>query len=215
VTSPRQPRPSAPGARPAPAGTPGRTGLPGRLRPAPSGPAIRRPGAFPLIIAAGVVTAVGIGVYGRLHPPAATVLDVAGFSSGAAAKAWLTTLATLLALVQVASALVLTGRLGGRVPPWTAPLHRWSGRAAVVVTLPVAVHCLYALGFQTGSLRVLVHGIAGCAFYGVFVAKMLALPRRDVPGRTVPVLGAALAAALAALFATAAAWFFVTSGVHF
>ena len=75
---------------------------------------------------------------------------------------------------------MLMYRTGGA--RWAGPrLHRWSGRVAVLLTVPVAVHCLYALGFQLGSPRVLVHSLVGCFFYGVFVAKMLVLPRPDAP----------------------------------
>ena len=45
----------------------------------------------------------------------------------------------------------------GRIPltgAWVGPVHRWSGRVAVAVTVPVAVHCLYALGFEDYDTRV-------------------------------------------------------------
>ena len=77
--------------------------------------------------------------------------------AGTAAKAWLATVAFLLALVQLTSALIMYGRIPDaprRLDRHAAPLVR---RAAVLVTVPVAVHCLYALGFQTGATRVLVH----------------------------------------------------------
>ena len=80
----------------------------------------------------------------------------------------------------------------GRIPlrgNWVAPLHRWSGRIAVAFTVPVAVHCLYALGFQTFDARVAVHSILGCFFFGAFICKMLILTRDDSPGWALPVLG--------------------------
>jgi hypothetical protein len=60
------------------------------------------------------------------------------------------------------------GRIPVRAPSWIGALHRWSGRAAVLLTVPVAVHCLYALGFEGGEPRVLVHSLFGCFFYGAF-----------------------------------------------
>ena len=54
-------------------------------------------------------------------------------------------------------------------------VHRWSGRIAILLTVPVIIHCVYALGFQTYSARVLAHSVLGCFFYGAFVAKMLSL----------------------------------------
>ena len=98
---------------------------------------------------------------------------MAGFSSGTAAKSWLGTAAFALVVVQLLSAVAMYRTGAG----WLAGLHRWSGRVAVLLTVPVAVHCLYALGFQLGSPRVLAHSLAGCFVYGVFVAKMLVLPR--------------------------------------
>jgi hypothetical protein len=169
-----------------------------------------------LVIAFGVgsLISVGLGVYGRTHEPTFYALNVAGFSSGIAAKAWLATAAFVLAVVQLVSALVMYGRIPVRAPSWIGALHRWSGRAAVLITVPVAVHCLYALGFQAGEPRVLVHSILGCFFYGAFAAKMLVL-RARVPSWTLPVLGGAVFAALTGLWLSASVWFFATSGLTF
>ena len=181
-------------------------------------PAGRRSGLVPvaLIFGFGSLVAIGLGAYGRAHEPTFVALNVAGFSSGTAAKAWLATVAFLLALVQLGSALVMYGRVPRiAAPPGSVPCTAGPGRVAVLVTVPVAVHCLYALGFQTGSVRVLVHSLVGCFFYGAFVAKMLILNRRDAPGWTLPVLGGAVFTGLVALWSTSAAWFFGTSGMTF
>jgi hypothetical protein len=159
--------------------------------------------------AVGVAVSVGLGVYGRFHEPTFVAVNVAGFSSGLAAKAWLSTAAFALVLVQIVSSRrALRG--GSRV--WSG-LHRWSGRAAVLVTVPVAVHCLYALGFQDTDARVLVHSLAGCAFYGAFVAKMVVLPRSGTPGWTLPLFGGLVATAFTTVWLTSAVWFFATSGI--
>lgn len=168
-----------------------------------------------LVSAIGVLVAVGIGVYGRVHEPTFFAVNVGGFSSGTAAKAWVATLAFLLALVQLWSALVMYGRIGSTAPSWIGGLHRWSGRVAVLVTVPVAVHCLYALGFQSGEPRVLVHSLAGCFFYGAFVAKMLLLRRPNAPGWALPVFGGAVFTGLVAIWLTSSLWFFTTSGLTF
>jgi Family of unknown function (DUF6529) len=169
-----------------------------------------------LVIAFGVgaLISVGLGVYGRTHQPTFFALNLAGFSSGLAAKAWLATGAFVLALVQLVSALIMYGRIPVRAPSWIGALHRWSGRVAVLLTVPVAVHCLYALGFQSGEPRVLVHSLFGCFFYGAFAAKMLVL-RARTPNWTLPLLGGAVFSALTALWLTAAVWFFATSGITF
>ena len=95
-------------------------------------------------------------------------------------------------------------------PSWIGGLHRWSGRIAFILTVPVVVHCVYALGFQTFSARVLAHSIAGCLFFGVFTVKMLALTRRGMPGWVLPVLGGLAFALLVLLWFTSAFWFFTT-----
>ncbi|HEX6355628.1 DUF6529 family protein [Actinophytocola sp.] len=166
-------------------------------------------------LALGALVAVALGVYGRVHEPTGEALNIAGFSSGLHAKAWLSSTAFLLAIVQVLTASAMWGRLpgvraGGR---GVSAVHRWSGRAAVVVSLPVAAHCLYALGFQGFDVRVLIHSLLGCFFYGVFVFKMLALSRDHRPGWLLPVVGAAVFTGLTGLWLTSALWFFTEFGV--
>ena len=80
--------------------------------------------------------------------------------------------------------------------------------------VPVAVDCLYGLGFQTYSTRVLIHSILGCAFFGAFTVKMLILPKKGVPGWVLPVAGAVVFMVLVALWFTSAYWFFATYGIH-
>lgn len=164
----------------------------------------------------GVGVSVALGVYGRLHEPTGVAINVAGFSGPAAAKAWLTTGAAALGLVQLVSALAMYGRLriGGGSIPW-GPVHRWSGRAAFLLTLPVAIHCLYALGFQAYDTRVLVHSLLGCAFYGAITVKLLGLSRPGMPGWFLPVLGGTALTLLTGLWLTSSLWFFTTVGVSF
>ncbi|MCH0567157.1 MULTISPECIES: DUF6529 family protein [unclassified Streptomyces] len=163
----------------------------------------------PALFAAAV--AVALGVYGRVHDPAGTAFSLAGFSSTGAVKSWLATAAVLLALVQVASALMMYGRLPG--PRWAPVLHRWSGRAAFLTAVPVAVHCLYALGFQSYGTRVVWHSLLGCFFFGAFSAKMLLLRWERLPGWLLPIVGGLVFAALTVLWLTSALWFFRTFGV--
>ena len=184
---------------------------------APFGPdgrarvSLGRFGPLLLAVAVGTLVSVGLGVYGRLHEPTFFAISVAGFSSGTAVKAWLGTAAFALVVVQVVSARLMYRGAG----PVVAALHRWSGRAAVLLTVPVAVHCLYALGFSSGEPRVLVHSLFGCFFYGVFVAKMLLLNLKGAPSWTLPVFGGAVFTALVALWLTSSVWFFTTSGLTF
>jgi Family of unknown function (DUF6529) len=161
----------------------------------------------------GCLVALTLGLYGRLHAPTGVAVDIVGFSSPATVKAWLATVAVVLALVQLGSSLVMYGKVPQiTAPSWIGGLHRWSGRIAFIVTVPVVVHCLYALGFQTFNARVLVHSIAGCLFFGAFTVKMLALTRRGLPGWVLPVLGGLAFALLVVLWFTSAFWFFSIFG---
>jgi hypothetical protein len=167
-------------------------------------------------MAVGALVAVALGAYGRMHEPSGEALNLAGFSSGIAAKAWLGTIAFVLAIVQVLSAMAMWGRLPGfTAGHGTAIVHRWSGRIAVIVSLPVAAHCLYALGFQDFDTRVLLHSLFGCFFYGLFVCKMVVLTRSKTPGWVLPVVGSAVFTGLVGLWVTSSLWFFSEYGVSF
>jgi Family of unknown function (DUF6529) len=197
-----QPRPPAPPASPVPPAT-------------PATPATR---AVLLIgpLLAGAAVAVALGVYGRMHAPTGVAVNVAGFSGPQAAKAWLATVSAAFALVQLGSALVMYGKVRFvPAPPWIGGLHRWSGRIAFFVSIPVAVHCLYALGFQSAEPRVLIHSLLGCLFYGAFTTKMLALRKDGRPGWVLPVVGGVAFTGLIGLWLCSSLWFFTTSGVHF
>jgi hypothetical protein len=180
-------------------------------------PSARTTGGLLGVAAVGSLVAVALGVYGNLHEPRLVSINVAGFSGPQAVKAWLTTLAFALAVVQLWSALVMWGRMPGvrTAPSWIGGLHRWSGRLAVLTTVPVAVHCLYALGFGYSDGRVLVHSLTGCLFYGAFVTKMLVLTRRGLPSWALPVMGGVIFTALAGLWVTASLWFFSVAGLTF
>lgn len=163
----------------------------------------------------GCLVALTLGIYGRLHSPTGVAVDIAGFSSPGTVKAWLASAAIVFALVQVGSSLVMYGKVPRiAAPSWIGSLHRWSGRIAFILTVPVVVHCLYALGFQAYNARVLVHSIAGCLFFGTFTVKMLSLTRRGMPGWVLPVLGGAVFALLVLLWFTSAFWFFSVFGVR-
>lgn len=164
---------------------------------------------------AGCLVALTLGLYGRLHSPTGVAVDVIGFSSPATVKAWLATVAVLFALVQLGSSLVMYGKVPRvSAPSWIGGLHRWSGRIAFIFTVPVAVHCLYALGFETFNARVLVHSVAGCLFFGTFTVKMLALTRRGLPGWVLPLFGGLAFALLVLIWFTSAFWFFSFFGVR-
>jgi hypothetical protein len=162
----------------------------------------------------GCLVAAGLGVYGKLHEPTGIAVNVAGFSSPLTVKVWLATLAFVLAVVQLFTALVMYGKIPVlKNAHWLGGVHRWSGRLAFVASIPVALHCLYALGFADFDTRVLAHSLLGCFFYGTFTAKMLILTKKGVPNWALPLFGGFVFTALSGLFVTSALWFFTTFGV--
>ncbi|WP_421741503.1 DUF6529 family protein [Cellulomonas sp.] len=165
--------------------------------------------------AVGLAVAAALAAYAQVHPGDGAALTTLGFSGMLQMKSWLTTAAAALVVVQLLSALAMWGRLPGvkdDAPGWVTGLHRWSGTVAFLLTLPVVFHCVWSLGFADESARVLVHSVAGCVFYGVFAAKMLALRLRRLPSAAVPVLGGLLAGVLVVLWFSSALWFFGQSG---
>jgi hypothetical protein len=167
------------------------------------------------LVAIGVAVSVGLGVYGKLHNPTGIAVNVAGFSGPITVKVWLASCAFVLALFQLFSALVMYGKLPIKAPSWIGGAHRWSGRAAFLLTIPVVMHCLYALGFQTYDARVLVHSLFGCLFFGAFSTKMLVLSRKGMPGWALPLFGGLVFTALVVLWLTSSLWFFTTIGIKF
>jgi hypothetical protein len=162
----------------------------------------------------------------RLNMPVPVpLLDVAAsygdvvttvFSAPILAKVWLATFAFVLVLVQLSTAARMWGRLRGVVPLSDATakqVHRWSGRLAILFTLPVVFHCVTILGFQTTTLRVAVHSVAGSFIYGVFVAKMLVIRDKQHPSWALPVLGGTVAALLVVLWLTSSVWYWGEFGV--
>jgi predicted Abi (CAAX) family protease len=168
----------------------------------------------------GSLVALTLGIYGGLHEGTGIAVNIAGFTDHeaptSAAKATLATAAVLFALLQVASAFVMYGRVPGlAAPSWLGGAHRWSGRAAFLFAVPVAVHCLYAAGFQTFDTRVFLHSLLGCLFFGAFVVKMLGLRRDGLPHWFLPVVGGGVFTALIGLWWTTALRFFETYGSPF
>jgi hypothetical protein len=138
------------------------------------------------------------------------------FSSGIAGKAWFATAALTLGVVQVSTGARIFGKLQHVVPfgrPYVNRVHRWSGRLAILFTLPVAFHCIFILGFKSTDTRVLVHSIAGSFVYGVIAVKLFFVHDRDHPRWTLPLVGGTLFTVLVTLWTTSALWYF--THVHF
>lgn len=165
------------------------------------------------ILAVGAVVSVALGVYAGSHTPTGEKPYTLFFSGTIQLKVWLATLALALAVVQ----LLLAARLYGKIhipreaPAWLGDAHRLVGTLAFLVTLPVAYTCLWSLGFQSGTTRVLLHGLFGCIFYGAFVIKVLGVRMKGLPGWVLPTAGGLVFASLVGVVLTSSLWFFTSA----
>jgi hypothetical protein len=161
------------------------------------------------VLAAGV-TAVLYAV-GRLHTPDYTV-SLFGQTGLAAItlKSLLASVALGLAALQVLLALWIYRKLplAGSPPRPVRRAHRIIGFGLFALTVPIAVHCLIAYGVQLTSLRIAVHSLAGCFFYGAFTAKVLLVHNRRLPGWVLPAAGGTLAVIVGVLWYTSALWYY-------
>ncbi len=166
------------------------------------------------ILVAGAAVSIALGVYGNEHTPSFSRPFELFFSDTINLKVWFATVVVVLAVVQVLLALRLYGKLKWpRVAPsWLGDAHRLAGTLAFLFTLPVAFLCLWSLGFQDHTTRVLVHSLLGCFFYGAFVVKILAVRVRGLPNWLLPVVGGVVFATLVAIWFTSSFWFFRNVG---
>src|SRR3954452_1352497 len=145
-------------------------------------PAARAPSyrwvALPLLAFA--VVSLTAGLLAR-HEPRSKGYFRLFFSDPIHMKAGLATAAALLACFQVFSAAWIFKKLPWSRPAWIGRAHRWSGRTALLLTLPVAYHCIFKLGFRSPDTRVLAHSLLGCAVYGGFAAKSVVMDVRRLP----------------------------------
>jgi hypothetical protein len=176
---------------------------------APVGQAVR----LALLAGFALAVAAGLYVFGTQHAPdySGTALFGRTATDTLPLKSWLATGLLALAVVQLALALWMYGRLSGIRParPPIPNVHRAVGIAALVVSLPIAYHCAFAYGVQTNvDSRVAVHSLAGCFLYGAFAAKVTIVRWRRFPGWTLPLAGGTLVVIVAVLWYTSALWYF-------
>jgi hypothetical protein len=91
-------------------------------------------------------------------------------------------------------------------------VHRWSGRTAILLTLPVAYHCIFMLGFGTYNARAYIHSLLGSFLYGALAAKVLIVRSNGFRGWALPIAGGVLFSILLGLWLTSGFWFFSTFG---
>ena len=165
--------------------------------------------AVPLVIGALIALTVGLAARQTVREPYAIPFFHPFFIDTLHMKAWLVTLALVLACGQLLTAARIYELL--RFPPKGRlyhRVHRWSGRAAILVTLPAAYHCVFLLGFDSSSARVLIHSLLGSAFYGAVVAKVFIVRSTRFAPWVLPVAGGLLFAIILGLWLTSALWFF-------
>jgi hypothetical protein len=176
--------------------------------------------AVPLTaFAAGAVVALLIGVFGKVHDPSLDGTTSLGFDTVIGMKVVVSTVIGALAVLQVIGALWIYGKLGIRAPAWLGMAHRVSGTIALVLSMFVAYHCLWALGLESGTLhgekvptRTVVHGVLGCAVVGAVVVKVVAVRSKRAPGWFLPVAGGLLFALLVVVVLTSAGWYIGEKG---
>ena len=140
-----------------------------------------------------------------------TDLMTSVFSTGIAGKAWFASAALFFAVIQVLTGARIFGKLQRVVRierPYVNRVHRWSGRLAILCTLPVAFHCIFILGFQTASPRVFLHSVLGTFVYAVLAVKLFFVHDSDHPRWTLPLVGGTLFTVLVLLWATSSFWYF-------
>ncbi len=169
---------------------------------------------LPLLVFALVALTVGIVAHQTVRSPYTVPFFHLFFSDTLHMKVWLVTAALVLGLFQLLTASRIYELL--RFPPkgrFYNIVHRWSGRVAIALTVPVAYHCIFLLGFEMTDTRVYIHSLLGSAFYGAFIAKVLLVRVNRFPGWALPIAGGLLFSILLGLWITSAAWFFSISGV--
>jgi hypothetical protein len=165
--------------------------------------------ALPLVGFALITLTVGLVARRTVREPYSTPFFHLFFSDTLHMKAGLVTAALVLACGQLLTAARIYEVL--RFPPqgrFYHVVHRWSGRTAILLTLPVAYHCIFMLGFGTDSPRVLIHSLLGSALYGAVVAKVLIVRSSRFAPWVLPVAGGLLFSILLRLWLTSALWFF-------
>jgi uncharacterized protein DUF6529 len=156
---------------------------------------------LPLVLFALITLTVGLVATATVREPYATSFFHPFFSDVLQMKAWLVTAAVVLACGQLLTAARIYELLG--FPPkgrFYHVVHRWSGRATIVLTLPVAYHCIFLLGFSANSPRPdsLTAGVGALRRRGCQGARR---PIEQVPGlgtsrrRSSPVLHSSRAVA--------------------
>jgi hypothetical protein len=172
-------------------------------------------GAF----AAGAVVALLLGVFAKAHDATLDGTTTLWLDDVRDMKVVLSTVIGVLAIGQVVGALWIYGKLGIAAPSWLGTAHRISGATALLLSVFVGYHCIWAFGFQTGTVhgyevppRAIVHEILACGVFGAIVVKVVAVRSKRAPGWFLPVAGGLLFALLIVVVLTSAGWYLDEKG---
>ncbi len=134
-------------------------------------------------LAAGAAVSPALGAYSVVHEPTGRDFVLYGFDSAAGWKNALTLVVAVLLVAQAAIGFKLAGLFGLRPTgrPWLSELRRLIATVAVGLSLPVAFHCVWVLGFDSDSPMGALHSILGCIAYGCVVAALWPDDRKPAP----------------------------------
>jgi Family of unknown function (DUF6529) len=167
---------------------------------------------FAILVGVAALITAGLYVFGTQHVPDYTIgLFGSTGEDTLPLKSWLASGVLALAALQLGLALWIFGKLPriGSSAGEIVTLHRAVGVVAILLTLPIAYHCILAYGVQTHvDTRVAVHSLAGCFLYGAIGAKLLIVRSKRFPGWTLPLAGGTLVVVIAILWYTSALWYF-------
>jgi hypothetical protein len=168
-------------------------------------------------LAAGALVTVSTGLLERhmLASPHPIPYFHLFFSDPLYMKAWLASATLVMAFGQLVLAAGMYGWFHvSTATPFFHIIHRWSGRVAMALTLPVAFNCLFDLGVNPFDWRIMAHATFGAFIYGIFVTKTLLVRQAHAPGWALPIAGSALFATILGLWLTSAYWLFSLYGWH-
>ena len=135
------------------------------------------------------------------------------FSSQFHLMTWLSMVAVGLACCQLFTGAWIFHKLPWPRPRWIPALHRWTGRLAILVVLPVLYWCIFQLGFQTVDTRYVAHSVLGTLFVGAVAGKITIVRLRRFPVWVYALAGLLVFATLVGAWGTSALWFVRQPGI--
>lgn len=164
----------------------------------------------PALVSLAFALAAGLAARDRRESPGNFRLF---FSSQLHLMTWLSMAAVGLACCQPLSAAWIFHKLPWPPPPWLPAVHRWTGRLALLLVLPVLYWCIFQLGFQTINARYVAHAVFGTIFVGAIAAKLTIVRLHRFPPWVYLLAGLLVLTTLLGAWATSALWFVRQTGI--